>query len=301
MTSKKRLEEIRAVIADKGVDFAAKKFGLSRETVKRYSRTRPNKDARHPNAKKLIVFGDVHFPHQNPAAIEVLKNTIELFKPDISICLGDLLDCGQFSRHPPTFGVPETSYSKDLEQANELIDFVQAHTNDKTVLIEGNHEFRINRWAAAHAEGRGTYNLLAPRIQLMKGREKCTYVPYGNSGSGYPHYRINSRIAAIHGWSYAQNATKDHLRKSQGMSIIHGHTHRDDACKFPDIWEPGVIQARSAACLCMPVPLWGLGTPNEWTNGFVMGYLGKRSDTLFTVTINDDFAILPDGTEIRAG
>ncbi len=250
-------------------------------------------------AKKLIAFGDVHYPKENPVAVEILKKTIARLKPDISVSLGDLLDCGQFSQHPPTYGVPESDYETDLAQANALIDFVQKHTTERTVLIEGNHEYRLDRWAAQHAEGRGAYNLLAPRIQLMRGRKKCTYVTYGSADGRYPHWKVNQRIVAVHGWSYAQNATKEHLKKSQGKSIIHGHTHRADASIFPNVWGAGTVQARSAGCLCMPIPLYGTGSPVEWINAFIIGYLGRRSDTLFTVDIKGDFAILPDGTEMR--
>jgi len=250
-------------------------------------------------AKKLICFGDVHYPHVQPVALEILKKAVARIRPDITVCLGDLLDCGQFSQHPPTFGVPETDYEADLAQANGLIDFLQKHTQERTVLIEGNHEYRLDRWAAAHAEGRGAYNLLAPRIQLMRGRSRCTYVPYGSADGKYPHYKINGRIVAVHGWSYAQHATKEHLRKSQGKSILHGHSHRCDSSIFPNVWGAGTVQARSAGCLCQPIPLYGTGRPVEWVNAFIVGYLGRRSDTLFTVDIKGDFAILPDGTELR--
>lgn len=141
-------------------------------------------------AKRLLAFGDAHIPQQHPVAVEILKKAICRFKPDIAISLGDLLDCGQFSQHPPTYGVTPSDYEADLRQANELIDFVQKHTRERTVLIEGNHEFRLNRWAAQNAEGRGAYNMLAPRIQLMRGRKRCTYIPYGSIDGRYPHWKV---------------------------------------------------------------------------------------------------------------
>jgi len=251
-------------------------------------------------AKKIIAFCDNHIPNHNAVATEILKKTIAKIKPDITVCLGDLLDCGQFSAHAPTYGTVETNYEDDLADANALIDFVQKYTKERTVLIEGNHEHRIDRWAAANSEGRGVYNMIAPRIQLMRGRKRCSYIRYGSANGKYPHYKINSRIVAVHGWSYAMHATKEHLRKSQGKSILHGHTHRCDASIFPNVWGSGTIQARSAGCLCNPIPTYGVGNPVEWVNAFVVGYLGRNSDTLFTIDIKDDFAILPDGTEIRA-
>ena len=61
-----------------------------------------------------------------------------------------------------------------------------------------------------------------------------------------------------------------------------------------------VIEAWSAGCLCKPIPLYGTDRPAEWVNAFILGYLGKRSDTLYTIPIMGDRCILPGGTEISA-
>lgn len=258
------------------------------------------KTLKQTKAKVMIAFGDIHIPNHNPQAVEVFCRVVEHIKPDLAVCLGDLLDCGQFSSHPPTYGVPETNYQEDLAKANALLDRVQA-ASGRLVMVEGNHEYRLDRWAAATSEGRGAYSMLAPRLQLSRGREKFTYVPYGSATARYPHYAINSRIIAVHGWSYARNATKDHLKISQGKSIIHGHTHRVDSSIIQNIWSPGnVVQSRSAGCLCKPIPLYGTGRPVEWVNAFIIGYLGRRSDTLYTIPIMGDRCILPDGKEIAA-
>lgn len=246
----------------------------------------------------FMAFGDEHFPQENKTAVEIVQKAVNYIKPDLVVCLGDLLDCGQFSTHPPTNGVTETDYETDLIHANEYLDGLQANCG-RLVVIEGNHEYRIDRWAAATAEGRGAYSMLAPRLQLSKGRKKFTYVPYGSPDGKYPHYKINSRIVAVHGWSYAVHATKNHIKLSQGKSIIHGHTHRADMTMIQNVWSKGdVIQARSAGCLCNSIPLYGTGRPVEWVNSFILGYLGRRSDSLYTVPIVNGRCILPDGTEI---
>jgi predicted phosphodiesterase len=253
-----------------------------------------------PHSKTILAFGDVHIPHQHGGAVEVLCHTAERLRPDIIVCLGDLLDCGQFSVHPPTYGMPETVYEDDLKAANALLDRLQA-TCRRLVILEGNHEYRLDRWAAATAEGRGAYSMLAPRIRLMKEREAATYVRYGSADGRYPHHRLNGRIIAVHGWSYARDATRQHLQISQGMSVIHGHTHRADASIVQNIWSAGaVVQARSAGCLCKTIPLYGTGRPVEWVNAFILGYLGRRSDTLYTIPVLDGRCILPDGSEVRA-
>jgi len=250
-------------------------------------------------SKTLLAFGDVHIPYHHAVAVEVFCRAAEYLQPDLIVCLGDLLDCSQFSAHPPTWGVPETDYLDDVNQACTLLDRLHRCCR-QLVLIEGNHEYRIGRWAAQTAEGRGTYSMLAPRHRLTQGRD-CIYVPYGSASGRYPHYKVNPRIVAVHGWSYAKHATKNHLTMSQGASVIHGHTHRADTSIVQNIWSPGrIIEARSAGCLCRPIPLYGTGRPVEWVNAFILGYLGRRSDTLYTVPIFGRRCILPDGTEISA-
>jgi len=252
------------------------------------------------HSRTVLAFGDVHIPFQQPGAVEVLCRAAERLRPDLVVCLGDLLDCSQFSQHPPTYGLLETEYAEDLAVANALLDRLQA-TCERLIIIEGNHEYRIDRWAAATTEGRGAYSMLAPRVRLTDGRRGTTYVRYGSASGRYPHYRLNGRIVAVHGWSYARNATKQHLAISQGKSVIHGHTHRADASIVQNVWSSGkVVQARSAGCLCKTIPLYGTGRPVEWVNAFILGYLGRRSDTLYTIPIMGNRCILPDGTEVRA-
>lgn len=250
----------------------------------------------------MLAFGDVHVPHQHPAAVEVFCRAAEHLKPDLIVCLGDLVDCHQFSSFTPTWrdGEPESQYEGDLAATNGLLTRLQT-TCKRLVMVEGNHEYRLDRWAASTAEGRGAYSMLAPRLNLSKDRQQFTYIRYGSADGRYPHYKINRRIVAVHGWSYARHATKAHLAMSQGQSVIHGHTHRVDTSMVQDVWQRGgIVQARGAGCLCKPIPLYGTGRPVEWVNAFILGYLGRRSDTLFTIPIMDHRCILPGGMEISA-
>jgi len=246
-----------------------------------------------------LVSGDWHIPYHDKRAVEVFCRVVEHVKPDISVSLGDVLDCSQFSAYPPTYRMPETEYEDDITEANRVLDRIGA-ASEELVLVEGNHEYRLDRWAAATREGKGSYASLAPRHRLTKGR-KCRYIPYDNLGGTYPHFRLNSRISVLHGWSYAKHATKNHLALSQGRSIIHGHTHRVDMSLIQDVWSPGhIVQSRSAGCLCQLVPLYRTSSPVEWCHAFILAYLGRRSDSLYTVPIIGNRCILPDGTEIAA-
>jgi len=249
-------------------------------------------------ARTILACGDWHVPKHNEAAIAAFQAVAKHVKPDLIVGLGDLLDCAQFSRHAPTFGELDTDYQDDLNYTNGVLDNLQSCCN-RLVLVEGNHEYRIDSYAADKTEGRGTYTMIAPRIQLSRGRSNFTYIPYGSVTGKYPHYKVNNRIVAVHGWSYAKNASRRHLDMSQGKSIIYGHSHRVDTLIVQNVWRKGDhVQARGAGCLCNPIPTYGVGRPVEWVNAFIIGFLGKHSDTLYTVPIRDGVCVLPSGKEI---
>jgi predicted phosphodiesterase len=251
-------------------------------------------------SKVFIAAGDFHFPHQDDTAVEVFRKVLARVKPDITVVMGDLLDCYMFSAHPPTHGIPETELQADLKQANGLLDFIQLKTKNRTVVIEGNHENRVDRWAIQTKEGRAAYSMVCPRLNLSKNRKRFSYRRYGNLDSQYPHYKLNSRIVAVHGWSYAKNAARIHLQTSQGMSVIFGHTHRAENAMAQKIWtDSGIVQARSCGCMCQRIPMYGVGRPVEWVHAFVIGYMGTHSDTMYTVPLHGNEAVLPDGTEIK--
>lgn len=251
-------------------------------------------------ARKLLAFGDVHFPDHNEESIAVLLRVFAHLKPDIGLSLGDLLNCTGVSDYDPAPDEHDSEYETDLSLATSFLDRVQKHSS-KLVLIAGNHDYRIERWAAKRRQGKYFRSFVSLRRRLVEGRKSCVYIPYGSATGKYPHYKINSRLVAVHGWSYAKNATKNHLSLSQGMSVIHGHTHRADTSIIQNVWKRGaVIQARSAGCLCKQIPMYGTGRPVEWVNAFILGYLGSHDDTLYTIPIVNGRCILPDGKEIKA-
>jgi Predicted phosphohydrolases len=250
------------------------------------------------DSRKLLAFGDVHFPQQDDKALEVFKRVVQDTKPDLVVCLGDVLDCKAFSTHAPD-GESDTPYHQELAQANALFDFIQKYSG-KLVMIEGNHEYRVIRYAARERAGQAALSLLSPRKNLAKGRKNFTYVPYDGSEGMNAHYAISPNLVAVHGWSFAQDATRQHLKLSQGKSVIHGHTHRSDHVMFRKVWERGKVEAVSAGCLCTLLPKYQVGSPNTWTHGFVQGFIGSKTHTLYFVPIVDGTCVMPSGKEVAA-
>lgn len=246
---------------------------------------------------KLIALGDLHAPYQNGQAVEVAKKTIRDFKPDIVVLMGDMIDCKAFSTHAPDIE-GDSPYHRELAIVNALIDFVQEHAG-KTVYLEGNHEYRVIRHAARDRVGKAALSLLSPRKNIGKGRRDFTYVPYDGREGMNAHYAISPNLVAVHGWSYAQDATRQHLKLCQGRSVIHGHTHRADHVMSRKVWSRGTIDAMSSGCLCNLTPTYSVGNPNTWVNGFIQGFIGSKNHTLYFVPIVDGTCVLPSGKEVK--
>lgn len=250
-------------------------------------------------AKTFLAFGDPHIPREDPTAVGVVNSVLAIVRPDLSVVLGDILNMDLFSSYRGIVHEASGDYEDELNRANGFLDMVQRYSSH-TAVVEGNHDARIDRWAADHAEGRAIYSLLAPRLVLTRNRKHITYVPYFSTGGTYSHYKITPRLVAVHGWTWCKNATRKHLELAKGMSIIHGHTHRaqTEYGQLPFSGEP--VEARSAGCLCRKVEMRNVGSPKEWVHAFILGYYkGSKDFTMYTCVIRNGGVILPDGREVK--
>ena len=247
--------------------------------------------------RRFIAFGDVHFPQQDDAALEVLKKVVRDMKPDLVLCLGDLLDCKAFSTHSPDI-TGDTPYQSELEQAGRLFDELQKSCG-RLVMLEGNHEYRVTRYAARERAGKAALSMLSPRANLSRGRKNFTYVSYEGTPGQYAHYAVAPWLMAVHGWSCAADATRRHLWMGQGRSVIHAHTHRSDHHIAQNYWGKGTVEAVSAGCLCRLVPTYNVGSPVTWTHGFVQGFVGRSNHTLYFVPVVGGSCVLPSGKEVK--
>ena len=132
------------------------------------------------------------------------------------------------------------------------------------------------------------------------------WVPYtpGADSKGPSHFYwiIKNELLAVHGWSTGEGAAKKHLRAAMPYSIVYGHNHRDQfestntaGGKRLIAWSPG--------CLCDLEPMYNVGSaPAQWSHGFSIVYVGKRSWVHYTVGIRKGGnCVLPDGTQIEGG
>jgi predicted phosphodiesterase len=265
-----------------------------------------------------LILPDIHFPDHEPQALEIVKKVASTLKPTNTLLLGDVLDCGIFSKHDmkAVRELADYDYQQlEVDPCNQFLDFIQDHTQQMTHFLEGNHEQRIERWAVdAGRVGQEIYKLIAPKETVGKRngsyRKKFNMVPYDvSTGNRMGFVQIvqdspkmdTGGLVAVHGWSWAKSAARVHLEKSRSQSIVFGHTHRAQMEASRDPWTGKTIIAFNPGTLSKLQPLYQTGgNPSEWSHGFALVYVGATSWTQYIIPINKKGScVLPDGREVK--
>lgn len=255
-------------------------------------------------SKLWFIWPDTHFPEQDDEAVACALAAHKILEPDYTVFLGDIMDCGVFSQHSKRTIDDSIAYSfkeKEVDPVNELIDTVQKHTKKHTYYLCGNHEERVERWAVNNGQvALGVYDLVNPMKTISKGRKNFTMVPYSVPiGDRMGYVQIAEDLVAVHGWSFAKHAAQIHLERSRTRSIVYGHTHRHQVATGRDPWTGKPIKAFSPGCLSKLQPLYAVGgAPTDWSHGFAIIYVGRKSWTEYCVSIENAKCVLPDGREI---
>src|SRR3990167_9908393 len=92
--------------------------------------------------KKVVVAGDMHIPHHDDLAIQLLEKFLKDYQPDTLIINGDFLDCPQISKYARVPG--GSTIFQDINLAHSyLSDFRRILPKARIVYIVGNHDFRV--------------------------------------------------------------------------------------------------------------------------------------------------------------
>ena len=211
--------------------------------------------------KRAIVTPDKHFPLHEQKAINCLKKTIEIVRPDTYVDLGDVGEWGAFShwkfkrrKAPPLeylikdFDKDVTGVNAGMDQIDESLD--KAGCSNKYI-TEGNHDNWLN-----HAV------------------EKYPYIPqykFANAVNlkerGYKYYAFGKHLKIgklyfYHGHQYGgQYHAANHLRK-MGCNIMYGHWHD--------------LQQHSATHMDGPKSAWSIGCLKDMKPG-KNDWLDKRN------------------------
>ena len=271
----------------------------------------------------ILILPDMHHPHADPEAMAVVDAVAAALRPARIVSLGDSIEAAAFSAHPARSVAEQAihEFADELETCAAAIDRIRAHAGSPPWhYLYGNHEQHVERECLRlGAIGMAVRSMIEPSVVLGRGRPWLTFTPYIEPylqarrapshlrSGGMAHDKITRDLWAIHGWSIAKNAAQRHLDMAKTVSIVHGHTHRQQHVTSRILETDRIIHAWSPGCLSNMQPAWHHSSPTEWAHGLSIVYAADDCMTSatprwthYTVTIDRGEAVLPGGTKVAA-
>jgi len=233
--------------------------------------------------KRVVVTPDKHFPLHDQPAINCLKKTIEVVKPDAYVDLGDVGEWEAFSawkfkrKKAPPLEYLIKDFDKDVKDVNKGMDQIdesldKANCKEKYI-TEGNHDNWLN--LAVEKYPYIPQYRFASAVKLSDRGYK--YIPFGK------HLKLG-KLYFYHGHQYGgQYHAANHIRKL-GCNIMYGHWH--DLQQMSMTHMDGPKSAWSIGCLKDMGPKsneWLDNRRINWAHAFAIVDFYARG--LFTVHI----------------
>lgn len=163
-----------------------------------------------------LLIPDCHVPNHDERALGLLLQVAHALKPKHIAILGDFADADALSAHGRT-KPGEASFEQEVAEINGILDHLDSVGATNKIYIEGNHEFRLDRYLMERAPEM-FYAIKWP--QLLKLHERgWQWVPYRKSTKiGKLNLTHDTGTAGI-------NAHRTSAQAFGGSAVI-GHTHR---------------------------------------------------------------------------
>lgn len=226
---------------------------------------RPKPRPRQPRDRVEVIFGDVHGNKHDPLAVKALLADLRLINPDRIFMGGDIIDCGGFLAEHHTLGyVAETedSYIDDCSVGNALLDDIQnAAGNAEIDYLEGNHEWRVERWAVTqklshHKDVELLRRTFHPRHVLHLEKRGIKYYEQGvvHVDKAPPGWVRKDGLWYVHKLSNSRNAASAAVDLASA-NVVYFDSHRID---YMPKYIPGrgMVAAWNPGCLCKRQPLY---------------------------------------------
>ena len=224
--------------------------------------------------KKLLALGCSHGVYADPTAVASVLKFRDSFKPEITIHLGDAIDCTAFMSSTVRDGSGDP-IEPDVEGGLRFLRQLRP-----THFLFGNHEDRLNRLINSNHE---VVAYAAAQVLASIGDEcdamKCKRIPY----AGNDQSLVIGNVRFMHGTVYSENATRDHAESFAPWrgAVVHAHTHRAAMATGRRADSPlgfgvGTLTARGALEYAKT-----RRATLSWTQAFVWGYVSDTSSQLF--------------------
>lgn len=241
--------------------------------------------------ERVLVLPDIHIPNEDKLTLRAVERYMAAHKWDEVIYLGDFVDLNVISSHNKENlrAVAGQTLSKDYAAANAILDRHQKICpGAKFTYLEGNHEFRTERYINANPQLEGSVEV---PIRLYLEQRGINWIPSWSEGYIYTRGKANFH----HGLYHGRNHSRKHV-EAFGSNLFYGHTHDVEQSAKVFHGENTTIIAQSLGCLCSYQQKYLRGRPTNWQQAFATFYF--RPDGFFnhhvTMIFNNAF-VSPEG------
>lgn len=210
--------------------------------------------------KKVLVLPDIHYPVEDKRTMTAVEGYMASQKWDEMVYLGDVMDFNCISSHNKNNlrAVEGSSLAEDYDYVNGKFQLHRSIVgfNTKITYLEGNHEFRLERFIDANPRLKG---MVEVEHALDLKRRKINWVRSWSKGEVYRIGKANF----IHGIYTTEHHAKAHVM-AYGENIFYGHMHDLQQFSFTRKGDNKTITAHSLGCLCDYNQKYLHGRPTKW-------------------------------------
>jgi predicted phosphodiesterase len=213
--------------------------------------------------KTAIVLPDIHAEYTDHTTLRGVYRYIKDRQPDYLVQIGDFMDFDIISSHNKgnLRSIEGKTLHKAYREGNLILDQLQtAAPNAAFTILEGNHDYRIERYIDEHPEMKGTIEV---PIGLSLAARGINWIPTWSTGEPL----VIGNASFIHGLY-----TNDHHAKKTvqafGRPVFYGHTHDVQCYSQVLTGDNKTLVGQSLGCLCDYGQTYMMGRPSKWQQAF---------------------------------
>lgn len=168
-----------------------------------------------PN-QTIFCIPDTHVPFHNKAAWNLTLKAIKTLKPTKTVIMGDFADFYAAS-HFPKSPTRQNLLKSEIKDVKAELRRLQELVGRSAIYLEGNHEWRLERYLTAKAPE--LFGLVEPADLLNVQQFGWDWVPY------HRHAQIG-RVLFTHDFGHSGKYAGFQTLDAAGSCVVFGHTHR---------------------------------------------------------------------------
>jgi predicted phosphodiesterase len=216
---------------------------------------------------KFVAAGDIHGDESDPVALKCLYNFMRDYKPDLTVCIGDVWDFRAIRKNASADYEESQSMTEDWEAGKDFFKKFFSFGEER-VFLRGNHDERI--YDLLNNAGSGLKRDYAAQgttaIEDLAKKHRVQMFPY-DSKQGV--YKCGS-LSFVHGYGHNIHGAKQHA-DTYG-NVLFGHTHAIDYFRSVSI---DVRECWNIGCLSNLNPSYNRNQMRRlrWQHGWAFGLI----------------------------